>query len=140
MLSMSVFWLAPQYTILGLGDAFTLIGMQEYFYDQVPDSMKSLGIAFYLSVIGLGSFLSSFLIIIVDHITGKIGDHKSWIGKDLNMSRLDNFFWLLAALNVLNLCVYVLLARKYTYKNVQGRVVQIVGDCHNKDEGVELIA
>ncbi|KAK1570816.1 hypothetical protein Q3G72_007460 [Acer saccharum] len=140
MLSMSVFWLAPQYTILGLGDAFTLVGLQEYFYDQVPDSMKSLGIAFYLSVIGLGSFLSSFLIIIVDHITGKTGDRKSWIGKDLNMSRLDNFFWLLAALNVLNLCVYVLLARKYTYKNVQGRVVQIVGDCHNKDDGVELIA
>ncbi|KAJ0102631.1 hypothetical protein Patl1_06469 [Pistacia atlantica] len=131
---MSVFWLAPQYGILGIGDGFALVGLQEYFYDQVPDSMRSLGIAFYLSVIGLGSFLSSFLIILVDHITGN--GAKSWIGKDINTSRVDNFYWLLAALNGLNLCVYVYLAKKYTYKNVQGRVV--AADCNNSD-GVELM-
>lgn len=128
-LSMSVFWLAPQYFILGLGDGFTLVGLQEYFYDQVPDSMRSLGIAFYLSTIGLASFLSSFLIIIVDHITGKGG--KSWIGKDLNTSRLDYFYWLLAAMNGLNLCVYVVLARKYTYKSV--------AHDRNKSDGAELM-
>lgn len=129
-LSMSVFWLAPQFIILGLGDGFTLVGLQEYFYDQVPDSMRSLGIAFYLSVIGAGSFLSSFLIIIMDHLTKKGG--KSWFGKDLNSSRLDNFYWLLAAMNLLNLCVYVLLARRYTYKNVQ--VTVVVADCYKRDE------
>ncbi|KAM1126129.1 protein NRT1/ PTR FAMILY 5.6-like [Malus sylvestris] len=119
--SMSVLWLAPQYIILGFGDGFTLVGLQEYFYDQVPDSMRSLGIAFYLSVIAVGSFISSFLIIVVDHVTGKGGN--SWFGKDLNSSRLDNFYWLLAAMNGLNLCVYGLLARGYTYKNVERRVV-----------------
>ncbi|XP_059666321.1 protein NRT1/ PTR FAMILY 5.6-like [Cornus florida] len=127
--SMSVFWLAPQFIILGIGDGFTLVGLQEYFYDQVPDSMRSLGIAFYLSVIGVGNFLSSFLITIVDHITEKGG--TSWFGKDLNRSRLDYFYWLLAAMNGLNLCIYVLLARKYTYKNVQKSVVMTdfyVGD------------
>lgn len=128
-LSMSVFWLVPQYLILGLGDGFTLVGLQEFFYDQVPESMRSLGIAFYLSVIGLGSFLSNFLIMIVDNLTGKkLG--KGWIGKDLNMSRLDNFYWLLAVLNGLNLCVYVLVARKHKYKNVQAAKVE-VGDCQN---------
>ncbi|GLT89104.1 hypothetical protein SLE2022_071030 [Rubroshorea leprosula] len=125
-ISMSVFWLAPQNLILGIGDGFTLVGLQEYFYDQVPDSMRSLGIAFYLSVIGVGSFMSNFLIIVVDHITEKGG--KSWIGKDLNNSRLDNFYWLLAALSALNLCVYVFLARKYTYKNVERKGVTV--DCH----------
>lgn len=122
--AMSVFWLAPQYMILGIGDALTLVGLQEYFYDQVPDSMRSLGIAFYLSVIGVGSFLSSFLIIAVDHVTEKTG--RSWFGKDLSGSRLDNFFWLLAAMNGLNLFVYWYLARGYTYKNVERRLV--VGD------------
>ncbi|CAL5342674.1 unnamed protein product [Camellia sinensis] len=39
-LSMNVFWLAPQFIILGIGDGFTLVGLQEYFYDQVPDSMN----------------------------------------------------------------------------------------------------
>ncbi|XVE69280.1 hypothetical protein DITRI_Ditri09bG0139100 [Diplodiscus trichospermus] len=132
-LSMNVFWLAPQYLIHGLGDGFALVGLQEYFYDQVPDSMRSLGIAFYLSVIGVGSFLSSFLIIIVDHIT--IKDGKSWIGKDLNMSRLDNFYWMLAALIVLNLCAYVFLAWRYTYKHVERGV--LATHCHESD-GAEL--
>ncbi|KAG5243034.1 protein NRT1/ PTR FAMILY [Salix suchowensis] len=78
-LSMSVFWLAPQFIIIGVGDAFTLVGLQEYFYDQVPDSMRSLGIAFYLSVIGASNFLSSLLITAVDHVAEKNG--KSWFGK-----------------------------------------------------------
>lgn len=42
---MSVFWLSPQYMILGIADAFALVGLQEYFYDQVLDAMRSLGIA-----------------------------------------------------------------------------------------------
>jgi peptide/histidine transporter 3/4 len=134
-MSMGAFWLAPQSIILGIADGFTLVGLQEYFYDQVPDSMRSLGISFYLSVIGGGNFLSSFLITVVDHVTEKLG--RSWFVEDVNMCRLDNFYWLLAAMSGLNLCVYVKLAMKYTYKKVQRRV--IVADC-NKGDGVELMA
>ncbi|XP_004492370.1 protein NRT1/ PTR FAMILY 5.6-like [Cicer arietinum] len=120
-LSMSVFWLAPQFLIIGFGDGFTLVGLQEYFYGQVPDSMRSLGIAFYLSVIGASNFLSSILITIVDHMTKKNG--KSWFGKDLNSSRLDKFYWLLAVIATLNLFLFVFFARRYSYKNVQKIVV-----------------
>lgn len=130
-LSMSVLWLAPQSLILGIADGFTLVGLQEYFYDEVPDSMRSLGISFYLSVIGGGNFLSSFLITVVDHATDKLG--RSWFVEDVNMCRLDNFYWLLAAMSGLNLCVYVILAMKYTYKKVQRRV--IVADCNEGDCG-----
>ncbi|XP_074265734.1 protein NRT1/ PTR FAMILY 5.6-like [Silene latifolia] len=115
---LSVFWLAPQFLIIGVGDGFSLVGMQEYFYDQVPDSMRSLGMAFYLSVIGVGSFLSSFLIIIVDFLTGLNGG-KKWIGKDLKHSRLDYFYGLLTLIFVVNLGVFTVLARSYKYKNVQ---------------------
>ncbi|CAK9171835.1 unnamed protein product [Ilex paraguariensis] len=135
-ISMSVFWLAPQYIVLGIGDGFTLVGMQEYFYDQVPDSMRSLGIAFYLSVIGVGSFLSSFLIILTDHITRKGGRGTSWFGKDLNNSHLDKFYWLVAAMNGLNLCIYVFLAKRYSYKNVQRRVVVADFNASDRAESV----
>ncbi|KAK6943580.1 Proton-dependent oligopeptide transporter family [Dillenia turbinata] len=130
-ISMSVFWLAPQFVIIGIGDGFTLVGLQEYFYDQVPDSMRSLGIAFYLSVIGAANFISSLLITVVDHVTEK--DGKSWFGKDLNSSRLDNFFWLLAAMTAANLFIYVALAQRYAYKNVQRRASVTVSDCYEGD-------
>ena len=126
-IAMNVLWLAPQYLILGFGDGFTLVGLQEYFYDQVPDSMRSLGIAFYLSVIGVGNFCSSFLITVVDHAT-EMSSGRSWFREDLNKSRLDNFYWLLAAMSALNLCVFVFLAKRYSYKSVEGMVV-VVADC-----------
>ncbi|KAG5146763.1 hypothetical protein JHK84_032306 [Glycine max] len=134
--TMSVMWLIPQYLILGIANSFSLVGLQEYFYDQVPDSMRSIGMALYLSVTGVGNFLSSFLIIIVNHVTGKNG--KSWIGKDINSSRLDRFYWMLAVINALDLCAFLFLARSYTYKTVQRRTMDTDG-C-NKSDGVETVA
>ncbi|XP_075638751.1 protein NRT1/ PTR FAMILY 5.6-like [Castanea sativa] len=133
-LSMSIFWLAPQYLIIGFGDGFTLVGLQEYFYDQVPDSMRSLGIAFYLSVIGAGNFVSSWLITIVAHVTKKSG--HGWFGKDLNTSRLDKFYWLLAGITAVNMIFYVFLARRYSYKNVQR--VAVVDFNEGDDEDVKV--
>ncbi|XP_058756462.1 protein NRT1/ PTR FAMILY 5.7-like [Vicia villosa] len=133
-MKLSVFWLVPQYFLHGLGDAFCLVGLQEYFYDQVPDSMRSLGMALYLSVIGVGSFLSSFLITIVDHVTEKNG--KSWFGKDINSSRLDKFYWMLAIINALNLCAYIYIAKRYTYKSVQMTGDEING-CES--DGIEMM-
>lgn len=131
-MSMSVFWLAPQFIIVGFGDGFALVGLQEYFYDQVPDSMRSLGIAFYLSVIGAANFLSSLLITAVDRLT-RDRDGHSWFGKDLNSSRLDNFYWLLAVMALVNLFFYVVLARRYSYKSVQKSNTMAVADCHDRD-------
>ena len=31
---MSVWWLVPQYVLSGVGDALTMVGFQEFFYDQ----------------------------------------------------------------------------------------------------------
>lgn len=132
-LSMSVFWLAPQFLIIGIGDGFTLVGLQEYFYEQVPDSMRSLGIALYLSVIGAANFLSSVLITVVDHLSERGG--KSWFGKDLNSSRLDYFYWLLAGITAVNLGVYGVVARRYSYKNVK-KTTLAVGDCYEGNNNV----
>ncbi|KAL6534321.1 hypothetical protein OROHE_013246 [Orobanche hederae] len=123
--SMSVFWLAPQFLIIGIGDGFALVGLQEYFYDQVPDSMRSLGMGLYLSVIGAANFLSSLLITLVDHLTDKGG--KSWFGKDLNSSRLDYFYWLVAGITAGNLCIYAIVACRYSYKNVKKTTI---ADCY----------
>ncbi|CAJ1863285.1 unnamed protein product [Sphenostylis stenocarpa] len=130
--TMSVLWLIPQYLILGIGESFSLVGLQEFFYDQVPDSMRSLGMALYLSMLGLGFFLSSFLIIIVDKVTGKNG--KSWIASDVNSSHLDKFYWMLSVINALNLCLFLLMAKRYTYKTLLRKANEIDG-CDS--DGVE---
>ncbi|CAO2817146.1 unnamed protein product [Amaranthus hypochondriacus] len=132
---LNVFWLAPQFLIIGVGDGFSLVGMQEFFYDQAPDSMRSLGLAFYLSVIGVGSFVSTLLITIVDSVTGKNGG-KRWIGKDLSHSRLDYFYWLLTIICVLDLVIFVWLAKNYRYKNVHRTMVVI--DSSDVEKKVEI--
>jgi len=66
---------------------------------QVPDNMRSLGIAFYLSVSGVSSFLGSFLITIVERVTKRRGN-EGWLGNDLNRSKLAYYYWLLAILNM----------------------------------------
>ncbi|XP_010505388.1 PREDICTED: protein NRT1/ PTR FAMILY 5.6-like [Camelina sativa] len=116
--ALRVIWLAPQFIIIGIADAFTLVGLQEYFYDQVPDSMRSLGIAFYLSVIGVASFLNNLLITAVDTLAEDFSG-KSWFGKDLNSSRLDRFYWFLAGVTAANICVFVVVAKRCPYKSVQ---------------------
>ncbi|KAK6126108.1 hypothetical protein DH2020_040222 [Rehmannia glutinosa] len=138
-LPMSVLLAGPRFVIIAIGDRFTLVGLQEYFYDQVPDSMRSLGIAFYLSVLGASNFVSSVLITLVGYLSGKLGG-KSWFGEDLNSSRLDCFYWLLAGITAVNLCVYGFVAWGYCYKNVvRGKTSVGVGDCCDEGKyGVEL--
>ncbi|KAG2406301.1 Protein NRT1/ PTR FAMILY 5.7 [Vigna angularis] len=132
--TMSLMWMIPQFIIIGIGNAFYLTGLQEYFYEEVPDSMRSIGMALYLSGIGVGFFFSSFLLTIVDYVTGKIG--KSWIAKDVNSSRLDKLYWLMVGLNILNLFFFLFIAMRYTYKTVQMKATEIDG---SNADGMETL-
>ncbi|KAK6152824.1 hypothetical protein DH2020_012463 [Rehmannia glutinosa] len=112
---MSVWWLAPQYLLFGIADVFTMVGLQEFFYDQVPSELKSIGIALYLSIFGIGSFLSSFLISAIEMATSGDG-HDSWFSNNLNRAHLDYFYWLLAGLSAVTMAAYVYFAKYYMYK------------------------
>ncbi|KAF3555834.1 hypothetical protein F2Q69_00017755 [Brassica cretica] len=113
---MSIFWLLPQYSLLGIGDVFNAIGLLEFFYDQSPEEMQSLGTTFFTSGIGLGNFLNSFLVTMIDKITSK-GGGKSWIGDNLNDSRLDYYYGFLVVISVVNMGLFLLAASKYVYKS-----------------------
>ncbi|MCL7026498.1 hypothetical protein MKW94_028687 [Papaver nudicaule] len=112
---MSVWWLSPQYLLVGLADVFATVGLQEFFYDQVPDSLRSIGISLYLSVLGVGSFLSGSLISVIERITGGSSRH-SWFSNNLNRAHLDYFYWLLAGLSFVELVAFVYLSKFYLYK------------------------
>ncbi|XP_034888532.1 protein NRT1/ PTR FAMILY 5.1 isoform X3 [Populus alba] len=112
---MSIFWLLPQYVLLGIADVFNAIGLLEFFYDQSPEDMQSLGTTFFTSGIGVGNFLNSFLVTMVDKIT-VTGGGKSWIGNNLNDSHLDYYYGFLLAISALNLGVYLWASSRYIYK------------------------
>lgn len=129
---MSIFWLLPQYVLLGIGEVFIAIGLLEFFYEQSPEGMQSLGTTFFTSGVGVGNFMNSLLVTAVNTITTS-GGRKSWIGNNLNDSRLDYYYAFLIVLSVMNFAVFVWIARWYKYKKeveegvVEKRGVQMEG-------------
>ncbi|KAF7836414.1 protein NRT1/ PTR FAMILY 5.10-like [Senna tora] len=113
-LLMSVWWLIPQYFLFGIADVFTIVGLQEFFYDQVPNELRSMGVAMYLSVLGVGSLLSSFMIGVIEEVSGKDGG-KSWFDDDINEAHIDYFYWLLSGLSLMAFVVYICFAKSYIY-------------------------
>lgn len=111
---MSVWWLVPQYVLFGVADVFTMVGLQEFFYDQIPSGLRSIGLSLYLSIFGVGNFLSIFLISAIVKLTS--GDGKeSWFDDNLNKAHLDYFYWLLAGLSAIGLAAFVYFARTHVY-------------------------
>ncbi|KAG5238311.1 hypothetical protein OIU76_014801 [Salix suchowensis] len=118
---MSIFWQVPQYFLIGCAEVFIFIGQLEFFYEQAPDAMRSTCSALSLTTVALGNYLSSLLVTIVTSISTKNGK-VGWIPDNLNYGHIDYFFWLLGILSVLNLGVYLLISRWYTYKKSIGTV------------------
>lgn len=118
---MSIFWQVPQYFLIGCAEVFIFIGQLEFFYEQAPDAMRSMCSALSLTTVALGNYLSSLLVTIVTSISTKNGK-VGWIPDNLNYGHIDYFFWLLGILSVLNLGVYLLISRWYTYKKSIGTV------------------
>ncbi|KAL6179152.1 hypothetical protein ACLB2K_050668 [Fragaria x ananassa] len=113
---MSVWWLIPQYLLIGVSDVFTMVVLQEFFYDQVPNKLRSVGVALYLSIFGVGDFFSSFLISAIEEATGGEG-RVSWFSNNLNRAHLNYFYWLLAGLSIAELGVFTYFAKSYRYRS-----------------------
>ncbi|XVE55032.1 hypothetical protein DITRI_Ditri03aG0128600 [Diplodiscus trichospermus] len=111
---MSVWWLVPQYILLGAADVFTRVGLQEFFYDQISNELKSVGLALHLSVFGVGNFLSSILVFVVEKATGA-GDQGGWLSDNLNQAHLNYFYCLLVGINVVGLGAFLFFAKSYVY-------------------------
>lgn len=112
---LTIFILLPQFLLMGTADAFLEVAKIEFFYDQAPESMKSLGTSYSMTTLGIGNFLSSFLLSTVSHITKEHG-HRGWILNDLNASHLDYYYAFFAVLNFLNFIFFLFVIKYYVYK------------------------
>ncbi|RDX63006.1 Protein NRT1/ PTR FAMILY 5.2, partial [Mucuna pruriens] len=112
---LSILILAPQFILMGLGEAFLEVSKIEFFYDQAPESMKSLGTSYSITTVGIGSFVSTFLLSTVSHITQKHG-HKGWILNNLNASHLDYYYAFFVVLNFLNFILFLIFTKYFVYR------------------------
>ncbi|KAM4097743.1 hypothetical protein ACJW30_07G024900 [Castanea mollissima] len=102
-ISMSVLWLVPQFSLLGLMDGLASNGLQEFFYNHVATSMTSYGPPFSDCVLGFGNFISIPLVLLF----------KSWFKDTINTSHLDRYYLALATLNFVFLCIYAYASSGY---------------------------
>ncbi|XP_002962955.2 protein NRT1/ PTR FAMILY 8.3 isoform X1 [Selaginella moellendorffii] len=109
--SVTIFWLVPQYVVLGIAEGLTNSSLLEFFHEQSPDTFHSLGTSLALANLGVGSFLSSVLVTCVNR------GAPSWLQNDVNAGHLERYYWLIAGLSLVNLGIYVPVARWYSYKS-----------------------
>ncbi|XP_002526567.3 protein NRT1/ PTR FAMILY 5.2 [Ricinus communis] len=127
---LSIFILLPQFALMGVADAFVEVAKLEFFYDQAPEGMKSLGTSYFTSSLGIGNYLSSFLLTTVSDVT-KTHGHRGWILDNLNISHLDYYYAFLAILSFLNFLAYLLVAKFFVYnvdqeskRNMQEAIIE----------------
>nr|XP_023870579.1 protein NRT1/ PTR FAMILY 5.5-like isoform X1 [Quercus suber]XP_023870580.1 protein NRT1/ PTR FAMILY 5.5-like isoform X1 [Quercus suber]XP_023870581.1 protein NRT1/ PTR FAMILY 5.5-like isoform X1 [Quercus suber] len=113
---MSMFWLLPQFLLLGAVDGMSNFSIDQFFTNQAPASMSRYLKLFSHGVIGAGTVGSVLSV----YVVGKVSERKgrpNWFQDTLNKSRLDNYYWTLTVLSSINLILYVLVAWWYTCRH-----------------------
>uniref|UniRef100_A0A0D9XXY5 Major facilitator superfamily (MFS) profile domain-containing protein n=1 Tax=Leersia perrieri TaxID=77586 RepID=A0A0D9XXY5_9ORYZ len=114
---MSVFWLTPQFFLLGVMDVTSFVGLLEFFYDEASTGMKSIGGAVFFCILGVASWLGGGVIQVVNRVTAG-GGGGGWLdGADLDASHLDRFYWLLAMFELTAFFLFLYCAWRYTYRH-----------------------
>uniref|UniRef100_A0A0D3BR04 Uncharacterized protein n=1 Tax=Brassica oleracea var. oleracea TaxID=109376 RepID=A0A0D3BR04_BRAOL len=116
---MSVFWLLPQYVLLG-----SITGIYEnsfalYLEETVPEELSQYMVLFNVGVCGVGIMSNIALVSVVGRVSG-----GNWFQDTIDKSRLDNYYWVLSALSMFNLLLYFSVTNRYT-------------KCYKKDGGAQ---
>lgn len=94
------------------------MGQLEFFYDQVPDDMQTMGTALFTSNTGVAQLVCTSILQLVTSVTSR-GGAQPWIVSSINQSRLDKYYWMLTVLSALNFFAFFYVSLAYTYKTTQ---------------------
>ena len=112
VVNMSVVWLLPPIILLGLAEAFNSIGQIEFYYSQFPKSMSSIAVAIFTFGTAMADMIGSGLVDVVDRVTSR-GGQESWLSSNLNKGRLDDYYWLITVLSIINFVYFLVCCRTY---------------------------
>ncbi|KAL2953197.1 hypothetical protein AAZX31_19G153100 [Glycine max] len=99
---LTIFILLLQFALTA--DTFVDVAKLEFFYDQAPEAIKSLGTSYCTTTISIGNFLNSFLLSTVADLT-------------LRHAHKDYYYAFLAALSAIDLLCFVVIAMLYVYND-----------------------
>ncbi|KAL6865033.1 hypothetical protein ACP4OV_016184 [Aristida adscensionis] len=108
---LSAMWLVLPLALAGAGDALYFPGGVTLYYQEFPRSLKNTSTGLLAVIIALGFYLSTALVGVVRRAT-------PWLSNNMNVSRLDNLYWLLAVMLAINFGYYLLCAKLYRYQNL----------------------
>lgn len=103
---MNVFWLTPQYFLLAVMEGLSEDGLENFFDSQVSKSISRYGPPFGECVMGVGKYLSVLCILILSR-------WFKWFQDEVNHSRLDKYYAVLAILSLVNIVLYCWVAHWY---------------------------
>ncbi|KAL8526345.1 hypothetical protein ACS0TY_015533 [Phlomoides rotata] len=112
---MTMFWLLPQFILLGAFNGIFNYSAISFFIDQSPVSTRIYLPFFINAVVGVG-ILGSVLSVFVVGKVSENGGKMNWFQHDMNGSRVDKYYWTLAWLMGINLVIFVVVALFYRYK------------------------
>ncbi|XP_047326414.1 protein NRT1/ PTR FAMILY 2.13-like [Impatiens glandulifera] len=125
----SVFWLTPQLIMMGVGNALGVVGQINFFYQECPESVGSHSISLV--------YLSQAVALCIT--VGLLEACETWVsGED---SHIYYFYLLIAAIEAINMIIYLGMSRRYQYRNhseddIHGASgIEEVLSSHGQDEG-----
>lgn len=108
---MSALWLVLPLALVGIGEAMHFPGGMAFYYQEFPVSLHSTATAMAALLIGIGYYLST-------GIVGLVRMVSEWLPDNINSGRIDNVYWMLAVVGVVNFGYFQLCAWLYKYKNL----------------------
>ncbi|GJW93223.1 NRT1/ PTR family 2.7-like protein [Tanacetum coccineum] len=119
---MSTFWIVPQLVVVGVGEAFMFPGQVSLFYQEFPKSLKSTAAAILSLLLGIAFYLATAVIDVLKNTTG-------WLPDGINDGRMDNVYWVLAILGLINFGYFLVCSWLYKYHNTENQELASIDPC-----------
>lgn len=122
IIPMTMFWLVPQFILLRLTEALSNKSIADFFSSELlfgasegdvvsKESKQKYIEIFARAVNGVGIVGGVLVVYIVDEM------EPTWFQSTVNRSRLDNYYWTLAALSAANLVLFGFVSFLYNCKH-----------------------
>lgn len=109
--SLSIWYQVPQYCLLGLGEIFCAVSAYDFFYNQVPEEVKSACQGINLLTAAVGGALTAMI--------QSICTANGSLTTDLNEGRQEVFYYAQAGVGMLFFLLFLIVSQNFEYKKNQ---------------------